>query len=378
MKNKKVIIVTEYFPTKSFKTTGGIETRAYYVGIELAKYNDLTVITSWRKGLEKIDYIKNMKILRVGKIHKYSSKGAIFSRLRFAFYAYKEIVRRKCDVIFGYNFISYIPAFLAGKRVNVKKIATYHETWVGDWIKNTNILVGFLGEIWERIVLKFNWDKIIAVSQFTKNKLIDNGLDKKIIKVIPNGIDLDLYKFKKLSKFRWPSLCYAGRLTKNKRVGNIIKSIKYLKNYHPKIKFKIIGKGPEERNLKRLVRNLNLEENVIFYGHISNHINFLRTMGSCHIFISASILEGFGITLIEACALGLPYVISNIQPYKEITKKGEGGLFFKTGHPKQIAQKIRILTKSDTFYRTKKSEAKKLSEIYNWDHIISNHLKDYI
>ena len=372
MKNKNILIVTEYFPNERLEITGGVEARAYYIGRELAKTNEVTIITSWRSGDKKCENIDNMTIIRCGKEHKYTNKGAIFSRLRFAIYAYNTISSLKCDIIFGYNFIAYLPTYFAAKRLNARTIATYHETWIGEWIDNTNIIVGLLGEIWERIVLKLNWDKFIAVSDFTRKQLIKQGIRPTKIEVIPNGIDFPKYNEIQTTKSTRPQLCYIGRLTKNKRVADIISAVKILQKKHPNILLKIIGKGYKEEKLQERKNKLKLDNNIEFLGYINNHKNVLKILASSQIFVSASILEGFGISVIEACALSVPYVITDIKPFIEITEGGQGGLIFRNKDIDDLANKIEELFKKE-IYQQKKKEAINLAKSYDWRDIVEEH-----
>ena len=168
-----ITYITEYFPySGEGDITGGVESRCFNIAKNTSKNHNLTIITSWKKGQLRNHKIGNIKILRVGPHHDYSNEGKILSRLKFSLAAYKIAKKIKSDVINGYNFISYLPAYYAAKKIKAKKIATYHEVWLGEWIKNKGFIAGNLGAIWEKLVLKSKWDKIISVSKFTANRLI--------------------------------------------------------------------------------------------------------------------------------------------------------------------------------------------------------------
>lgn len=96
-------------------------------------------------------------------------------------------------------------------------------------------------------------------------------------------------------------------------IDNIIKAIKLipcyiLKNY----KYFIVGDGPERKNLEFIVKNLHLEENVFFKGEVSE-AEKIQLLSNSKLFIRCSTTyknenEGFGISFIEAQAVGIPVI----------------------------------------------------------------------
>jgi len=98
--------------------------------------------------------------------------------------------------------------------------------------------------------------------------------------------------------------------------------------------------GPEEVNLKKLVNKLNLRANVEFLGFIENHDDVIRQLKASDVFALPSIVEGFGMVVIEAMAAGIPYVASDIPPIREVTSKGIGGLLFEPTNCEDLALKL--------------------------------------
>ncbi|MEM2138967.1 MAG: glycosyltransferase family 4 protein [Candidatus Woesearchaeota archaeon] len=378
----KILILSEYFPiSEKSEITGGVEARAFYLAKELSLKNQVFVLTSWQKGLERkkefVFFEKNKKkikkffVFRIGKNHPYTNNAGFFSRISFA----SELVKfglnfKNIDIIDAHNFTTYLPGYKIAKKLNKKIIFTYHETWLNEWIKNKGV-IAFPYEIYERLILKLNYDGIISVSNFTKNRLIKNKVSEKKIFVINNGIDLKIFdninkNFKKNEKEK-NSLIYVGRLIETKKVDVIIKALKIIKEKIPNVKLKIIGKGNEEEKLKKLVFDLRLKENVSFLGYMKNHYDVLKEIKKSDLFLSASILEGFGIALLEAMALKIPYVCSDIEPFKEINNK-KGGLFFKKQDHMDLANKALILLENKKSYEKKIKEVDNLKK-FDWKNI---------
>jgi glycosyltransferase involved in cell wall biosynthesis len=368
----RILIATEFFPESATgEITGGVESRAFYLAKELGKRNKVFVLTSRRPGAKDTASFSGLQIQRVGPAYKYTQTGHLIKRILFSLSASiaaaKIAKRENLDVVDAYNFFTYpISLFLPHKAV--KKYLTYHEVWVGSWAKNTN-KIGFFGELSERIILllaRLRKTDIIAVSDFTKQALIKNKISADRITVIHNGVNISGYSKIKSIKEKNPTVCFVGRLTKNKRVEDLVAAMGLLRKDFNNLKCKIIGSGPEESNLRKLVSKSGLEKNVQFTGYLNTHELVLKELKSSHIFCSPSIVEGFGITLVEAIALGVPFVCSDIPPFKEISG-GRGGLHFKSQDPADLASKIKKLLEDKHLYTRCIAEETGLAKAFGWE-----------
>lgn len=112
------------------------------------------------------------------------------------------------------------------------------------------------------------------------------------------------------------SILSISRITKQKGLETVIRAMPEILKQIPTIKYVIAGKGPYEKELKRIVEELNLYDNVIFVGHISEEEKS-DLIENCDLFVLPSIeiedsgeVEGFGIVYLEANQYG-KYVIGN-------------------------------------------------------------------
>lgn len=381
----RICIITEYFATKDGAATGGVEARTFHVAKELAKKHDVTVITSWRDGMLRQETSHNITIHHVGPHHPYTNVGAVISRLRFAKAAYRTAVvlarEKPFDLIEGSNFVSYLPAYYAAQKTGAKSVATYHEVWLGSWIKNKGLLTGILGSMWERAVLKKKWGQIISVSEYTKKKLEQHV--RSPIVVIPNGVVLPpptTANRRPQTKNQKPTICFVGRLTPQKRVGDLLDALTLLKKHKNNAVRNlcciIVGTGPEEERLKEHAKKQGLD-NVTFLGFVKEQKDVQNILETSTLLCHPSILEGFGMVLIEAMAHGTPYVCSDIDVFKEVTKNGKGGLLFAQKNSQDLAEKIAWLILDKKEYAKKVTEAKKLVQEYNWKHIAAQVEKVY-
>ncbi len=356
-----ILFITEYFPEDPGDITGGVEARAFFVAKELAKKHSVTVLTSCRKKPKKYT-IENIRVVQIGPAYPYTQKGHLFKRMLFGLNSVFFSRKIKADVVEGCSFFTYLSSILHP----AESFITYHEVWLGEWVKNTNKL-GFIGEIAERAVLlgaKLFRTNIIAVSNFTKDKLVDAGVSEKQVRVIHNGVDLSKYNVR-VKKFDKKTVCYVGRLTKHKRVQDLIKAVDGLD-----VECKIVGKGQEKEYLESIAGS-----NVEFLGFLPSYMDVIKTLKKSHVFCSPSVVEGFGITLLEAMACNVPFVCSDIAPFREVSD-GRGGLFFKPKDHKELRQNIKRLLEHEKFYKTCVEEEKLRVSEFDWN-IIAKKVEEY-
>ena len=368
----RILIATEFFPlSSSGEITGGVESRAFAIAAELAKRNQVYVVTSRRPGSKPESSFLGIRVFRVGPAYPYTQTGHLLKRVLFSLAACRKAreltANEKIDVVDGYNFLTYpVPLFVPGK--SIKRYLTYHEVWIGSWARNTDRR-GIFGELSERKVLllaRLKKTNIIAVSDFTKQALIKNKIPKERIIVIHNGVRLSDYSCIGVAKERDPTICFVGRLTKNKRVEDLIMALPLVKKELPTVKCLIIGTGPEEKSLKKLAASLGLENEISFLGFLRTHSQVQKKLKACQLFCSPSTVEGFGITMVEALASEVPFVCSDIAPFREISQ-GKGGLHFRSGNHKELASKIVRLLKDRKLYHRCVEEEKLLAQGFDWE-----------
>lgn len=320
-----ICIVTEYFPhSKDLDIKGGVEVCAFNEAQQLSKYNNVTVLTSKENNKNDDFYIDDIHVICCGKKRGYVQKGSFTDRLNFM----KDALNRgknlgNIDLVIGYNFITYPIANKIAKKLNVPIVARYHDVWIGHWVKNMGV-TGLFGEVIERNFLKQDVDLYLPVSDFTGDNL-KKYVNPDKITTIHNIVDFPIVESDSYEK---PTISCVARLVEYKRVEDLIKAVSIVKKSVPDIQCKIIGTGPLEGDLKTLTKELKLEDNVEFLGFVEKHEDVMKVVNSSQIFCLPSIVEGFGIVVIEALSLKTPFVAAEIPPVVEASSR-KGGLFFK-------------------------------------------------
>lgn len=376
-KKPKFLFITEYYPSSnSLNIQGGVEHRTFYLTKYLARNYNVTVICSREKDKPINQNINNVRVLRVGPYRSYIQKGGVFKRVPFIISAIKSGFSYDTALLEGTGFLGILVVFLLKMIKGVKCIAFVPDVFT-EFSSNYGLIGQYLLKVAEKIVFNNNWNGYITISNEVKSKLIKFGIQPDLIKVIPCGIDLNLIRKIKSEKSTFPSVCVISRLIEYKRIDDVILAIKILLKRYKDIQLNIIGKGEQENDLKKLVRNLKLKNNIKFRGSIKDYQKVLKILKSSWVYCSASIVEGFGISNIEAIALNIPYVISNILINREVTR-GIGGLYFKPRESKVLAEKIDSLLKNKVLREEIVQNNYRFIETYNVEKINQRTEKYYL
>ncbi|MFL4357993.1 glycosyltransferase family 4 protein [Streptococcus uberis] len=197
------------------------------------------------------------------------------------------------------------------------------------------------------------------------------GIDKiKISKIVKNNNREKVRKELGLDR-RCVALVSIGELNKNKNNEVIIKSMFQMNNKHYDFKYFICGSGKSENKLKRLVNELGLTEKVSFLGYKSNVIEILA---SCDIFLLPSYREGLSRSLMEAMAVGVPCIVSNIRGNRDLVINDQGGYLCDPNNSSEFMNAILIL-KSEEKRNSMASFNQKFVEDFSID-IVKNKIKE--
>lgn len=360
-----ICIVTEYFPhSTDLDIKGGVEVCAFNEAQQLSKYHNVTVLTSKEDNESDEFDIGDVHVICCGKKRGYVQKGSFTSRLNFM----RDSLRvgknlDDIDLVIGYNFITYPIANKIAKKHSIPLVARYHDVWIGKWVKNMGI-TGVFGEVLERNFLKQDIDLILPVSDYTKNNLL-KYVDKSRVKTIHNIVDFPIVESDSYDK---PTISCVARLVEYKRVEDLIRAVSIVKESVPDIQCKIIGTGPLEAELKNLTKELKLEDNVEFLGFVEKHEDVMKVVNSSKVFCLPSIVEGFGIVVIEALSLKTPFVAAEIDPVVEASGR-KGGLFYKPKDYKQLSECILKLLDDDQLYEKLQIEGYEQSKNYSKENI---------
>lgn len=241
------------------------------------------------------------------------------------------------------SFLTITNIFISLSRIFQKKrhlfIYTQHEIPSKTFNKIFKLSNSFIVPILMKQTYKYA-DKIVCVSHGLENELkelFNNKINHKIT-TIYNLVYKEPKNVIKKSYFKnGVSLLSVGRLVPNKNFKNLINAVNLLKE---KIDFslKIVGQGEQRENLLALIKKNNLEKRCRIYDFVENLTPFYL---ESDIYISSSLHESFGNTLIEAMHYHM-LIISTDCPYgpREILDNGNLGELVSENSPNELANAI--------------------------------------
>ena len=213
----------------------------------------------------------------------------------------------KYDIVHAHNYGTF-PALYAAETKTLNKLVVtpyYHSRSSTALRRALHVpYTRYAKRIFERA------DRIICVSAYEKNLLTDrHKIDERKITVIPIGINIDEISALKIGvvpRVR-RSILYVGRLEKYKGVDYAVQALPYLDD---DITLEIVGNGPYEKTLRKLVSKMGLQGRVTFYGGGLPRSEISMKYIQAGLVVLLSKYESFGIVVGEALAAGTPCIVS--------------------------------------------------------------------
>jgi glycosyltransferase involved in cell wall biosynthesis len=227
--------------------------------------------------------------------------------------------------------------------------------------------IPYLFKVIERFVLP-RAHLILPIREHLIKKIIDRGVDRKRIRVIPHGIaisafmctdvediknDLGIPLNKKLFSF-------VGRLAKENYVYDLIELAKRLSKTRNNFFLLLVGDGPERERLKKLVKEYNLSSIVKFTGFLPREkVASIRRQS----FLALCLMGG--LSLIEACAAGCPPISYDVEWHYELVKNGETGFLVKENNLHALTEAAKYLLDHPRQAKEMGEKARQLAMIHH-------------
>lgn len=180
----------------------------------------------------------------------------------------------------------------------------------------------------EEIDTYSRFDQIIAVSNRVRNSAADYlGIDQSDIFVLRNPIDVDEIREKASQPLRSAPVshgaifCAIGRLCNQKAFDRLIEASSILRNEGFIFTVWILGEGPNQESLDRLITSLNLVDMVYLLGYKNNPYPYMKHADA---FVCSSLAEGFSTTATEAASLGKPIITTDCAGMDELGQLYDG------------------------------------------------------
>jgi glycosyltransferase involved in cell wall biosynthesis len=229
---------------------------------------------------------------------------------------------------------------------------------------------GFMLHVYKPLILGRVLRSAAVVVVFTDEQRSDvasrYGINPARIRVIPNGVDENFrYSEPRLPHPR-PRLLFVGRLTVQKNLPLLFHALDGISDG---FETTLVGEGELQDELKATVNDLHLR-NVRFYGR-ADGAELRELYRNADVFVLPSEREGMPLVLLEALAMGLPVVATDIPGNREIIFHGQNGALTPLGNPSALRQALLNITGDPDTYRRMSEVSRRLAEKYSWETAIT-------
>ncbi len=329
---------------------GGREHHIHNLASSLSRTSEVVVFAGTRNNKRENVNLSGYNLIKLPTVSFKVSQNPlqIYRVIPHLFSVLKE---EKLDLIHAFEYGSYSTdvAYLFSKKYNIPFLLTIYGYQLGNpFLK---IAKKFYDNSIGRLLFK-EAGKVFFVSDFQRAEFLETmgeNQDKKTL-ILENCISIREYenigfRSELLSKYNLDGkirLITVARLLPRKRIVNLVFALdRVIRQYHFKdIKLLIIGPNcGESPNIKKTIRKLNLENNVIIVGPVS-YSSVKDFLGICDIFALPSVYEGLPLALLEAMAAGKAVVFTNLPCARKVITDGQDGLLVEPDNIEMLAEAI--------------------------------------
>lgn len=226
------------------------------------------------------------------------------------------------------------------------------------------------------------WTRDLALSVLRELGFSDGEID---VRVLPLGTDPDHFRpgidpsavraRYRLEEGRW--LLTVARLVAHKGIDTVLHVLAALRDEYPGLRYAVVGSGPLLGDLERLARSLGVAERVRFLTDVPD-ADLPGLYNNAEVYLGVSrpaelMMEGFGISLSEASACGIPVVGGSSGGIPDAVRENETGLLVDGERPEPVIHAVRLLLENRELARRLGAGGRKAVEtFYNWGRVTSD------
>lgn len=349
-----------------------------------AKGKRKTILTKYHQGEE--EWSKKMIAL------KPSSRLTIFILMPFIYLTHLMNILRlrflladRYDVYIGQNYFCAFGGIIL-KWLGLVKKSVY---WVGDYFPiPPHGIYHYLSKIFlilDKFCLKhadevwFMTPRLVVVRQ--KDGVLPPKTEKDSYKIVTTGIDAKNLTLVDIKEVDFKSAVSLGVLSKDQGIDKVIEITPRILEKIPDFKFKIIGSGAYEEDLKALVKKLNLEKQIIFYGFLEKETEVRQIIAKSGVAMSFYRPDKYGFTQFADSgkikvylSCGTPVVSTSVPYISEEVEGYRAGLVVDYDEEKLFEAVTRLLSDIEFNLNCRKN-ALELAKTYDTEKVMSEALK---
>lgn len=333
-------------------------------------------------GIKQLKRNHGVSIKHISEIKKPSRISQIITF--FSYNLLKPAKENSADVVHLLNqqlvlTLNFVP--FANTAVTVHDLAFF----VPAYFKELSLLDKLRYKLVIRGLQRADW--IITDAEFTKTEIVKYvGFPEKQIYVVPLGVDLSIFKKKRLTTTEWntyrchekgPVILYVGSEISRMNLPILLKAINLLRIEFPSISLIKIGEAKSEssrKELLHLITTLQLDKHIHFVEHVSE-VDLVSYYNTADVFVYPIAYTGFGLPPLEAMACGCPVITTTTSTLPEVVH--DAALLFDPDNVEQLRDAIASLLKDKTLKKRMIQKGFSWVKKRTWDQCIKKTLQTY-
>jgi len=367
----KILYVNKISPF----TIGGAEVRLWEISRRLASRGHEVHVVCGKNfpklpAHQRVDgvHIRNVTVLPAW-VFRFRKLSFFLAQYLFYFLSLPAIFisARKVDVVIDCATPVVSGAGVVSKLLRKPCVVmTYNEPCGLGWFRLRGPVTATLGYLAERYFFTQEYDSYMTLSQHTIDRMVDLGKPRERIHhlCLSVGVDRPARPGQPTAE-RLPEVTCISRLVKMKNIASLLKAWKLVTVELGGARLRIIGDGPERKNLEKLADVLSISESVTFEGELGKRKWALLDQASAFAF--PSLQEGFGFVMVEAMAAGLPVVAYDLPVFREFLTDGEHGYLVPLDDHRQMADRLLELLRDDELRREMSHRNAEYARQFTWE-----------
>jgi glycosyltransferase involved in cell wall biosynthesis len=194
-----------------------------------------------------------------------------------------------------------------------------------------------------------------SISYFCRSQLMmfADCDDPSPFKVVHCGVSIEKYPFRP-PRAKVERLFCAARLSPEKGLIFLIRALKLLRDWGHDLELRVAGDGPSRASLQNLVEELGISDRVQFLGYLSEE-EVIDELLAADLFVLPSFVEGVPVSAMEAMAIGVPVIATNIAGTSELIDDGKTGILVRPSDAQSLADAV-VRMKEDHCFRLQAAE----------------------
>jgi len=352
---QRILVLNERDPGNPL--AGGAEVHTFEIfGRLAARGHEVTLLAATFPGCAPSAEIEGIHVRRLTN--------------RYAYYAAAPFVARRLIREEGFDVVIDVLAklpFLSPWLQRVPCLAMVHHLFGTTAFQQVPFPVALVTYLSEKLIPPcYRHSPVVVVSPSTEQDMIERGLPRSNISIIPNAVDHERYSPGTQGKPDVPTVAWLGRVEPYKRVDVFLRALVRLRETFPDVRGVVIGDGTGLSAAKALTAQLGLEDGVEFCGYVGTDrkVELLR---GAHLLVNTSEKEGWGLTVLEGNACGTITVASDVPGLRDSVRDGVTGVLVEHGNVEQLAAEMARLLEDHETLDVLGANAVAWADRFRWD-----------